>query len=47
MEHLVLVCVGLVIGFCLGVFVMALLAVSSRDTLPEPRPVRTHAAHAS
>ena len=39
--------VGLFIGFLLGVFCMALVAVSSRERLPEPRPVRTHAVRTS
>jgi hypothetical protein len=47
MEHLALVCVGLVIGFSLGVIATALLAISDRATLPEPRPTRTHAVPSS
>ena len=47
MAHLVLVCVGLGIGFSLGVLVMALLAVSGRDKLAEPRAVRAYAVRAS
>jgi len=39
--------VGLFIGFFLGVFCMALVAVSSRERLPEPRLVRTHAMRTS
>lgn len=47
MGHLALVCVGLGIGFYLGVLTMALVAASDRDKLPEPRPVRWHAVPAS
>jgi hypothetical protein len=47
MEHLALVCIGLVIGFSLGVIAMALFSAPGRDTLPEPRSVPTPTVRAS
>jgi hypothetical protein len=38
--------IGLVVGFSLGVLVMALFAASEQDEVPESRPVETHAMSA-
>lgn len=43
---LIIVGVALLIGFNLGVVVMAMLAASDRDKLPEPAPVRLPARRA-
>ena len=47
MEHLALVYISLTIGVFLGVLLMAIVAASHPNELPESRQVRTHARRRS
>lgn len=47
MEHLALVYISLTMGVFLGVLLMAIVAASHPDELPEPRSVPTPTVRAS